>query len=72
MCDRGFTGQIRLFGKGLYAPGQRFFPEFTKGVWMGKNGWLVVSAGLANTSSMVPRLFNPTEIVYVELGNLSV
>lgn len=60
-------GQIRLFGKGLYAPGQGFFPKYTKGMWMGKNGWLVVSAGLANTSSIVPRLFNPTEVVYVEL-----
>lgn len=60
-------GQIRLFGKGLYAPGQGFFPEYTKGMWMGKNGWLVVSTGLANTSSIVPRLFNPTEVVYVEL-----
>ncbi len=59
-------GQIRLFGKGLYAPGQGLFPEYTKGMWMGKNGWLVVSTGLANTSSIVPRLFNPTEIVYVE------
>lgn len=60
-------GQIRLFGKGLYAPGQGFFPEYTKGMWMGKHGWLVVSTGLANTSSIVPRLFNPTEVVYVEL-----
>ena len=64
-------GQIRLFGKGLYAPGQGFFPEYTKGVWMGKNGWLVVSTGLANTSSMVPRLFNPTEVVYVRLKTSS-
>lgn len=62
-------GQIRLFGKGLYAPGQGFFPEYTKGMWMGKHGWLVVSTGLANTLSMVPRFFNPTEVVYVELGN---
>lgn len=63
-------GQIKMFGKGLYAPGQGFFPEYTKGVWMGKHGWLVVSAGLANTGEPVPRLFNPTEVAYVRLKSV--
>ena len=60
-------GQIRIWGKGIYAPGQGLLPRFTKGMWMGKYGNLVVSTGLSNTSSVVPRLFNPTEIVYVKL-----
>lgn len=55
-------GQIRLFGRGLFAPGQGWFPQLTKGVYDGR---LVVSAGLANTGAPVPRLFNPTEMVYV-------
>ncbi len=55
-------GQIRLFGQGLYSPGQGLFPKLTSGVYDGK---LVVSRGLANTVA-VPRLFNPTQIVYVE------
>lgn len=59
-------GQVQLFGQGLYSPGQGWLPKFTSGVYDGK---LVVSKGLANTSSPVPRIFNPTEIVYVKLEN---
>ena len=54
-------GQIRFFGQGLFSPGQGFFPKLTEGV---KDGRLVISRGLANCQK-VPRLFNPTEIVYV-------
>lgn len=56
-------GQIRLFGRGFYAPGQGWMPEFTSGVYDGR---LIVSRGLSNTAS-VPRLFNEPEIVYVEV-----
>ncbi len=55
-------GQIRLFGRGLYAPGQGWFPRYTSGV---HDGRLVISRGLTNTAR-VPRLWNPTEIVYIE------
>ena len=54
-------GQWRFFRRGLYAPGQGWFPKYTKGVYEKR---LVVSAGLKNTAS-TPRLFNPTEIVYI-------
>ena len=57
-------GQIRFFGRGIYAYGQSWFPKYTKGIYDGK---MIISAGLANTSK-IPRLFNPPEIVYVELG----
>lgn len=56
-------GQIRLFGRGLYAPGQGLLPRYTAGVYENR---LVVSRGLANTT-VVPRLCNPTEMVYVQL-----
>ena len=61
-------GQWRLYNPfkrqwiGVFAPGQGLWPRWTKGVHEGR---LVVSAGLSNTVS-VPRLFNPTEIVYIE------
>lgn len=58
-------GQVRLFGHGLYAPGQGLFPKFTSGVYDRR---LIVSRGLANTAHPVPRIFNPTEVVYIELG----
>jgi predicted MPP superfamily phosphohydrolase len=57
-------GQIRLFGKGLFSPGQGLFPKYTCGVYEGK---LVVSRGIGNMVK-VPRLFNKSEVVCVELG----
>lgn len=62
-------GQIRLFNRGLYAPGQGFFPKFTKGVYKGEYGRLIVSTGLCNTSLVVPRILNPTELVFVSIRN---
>ena len=53
-------GQIRLFGHGIFAPGQGLLPKYTSGVHQN----LVISRGLANTA-FVPRLFNPTELVYL-------
>ena len=58
-------GQIRLFGRGLYAPGQGLFPKLTEGVHFRR---LVVSRGLANTV-LFPRLFNPPEIVYLRAAD---
>ena len=55
-------GQIRLFGQGMFAPGQGVLPKFTSGV----HGNMIISKGLANTAGMVPRLFNPREVVYIE------
>ena len=55
-------GQWRIFNHGMFAPGQGWWPKWTKGVYEGR---LVVSAGLANTAH-VPRIFNPTEVVFIE------
>ena len=55
-------GQVRLFGRGLFSPGQGLFPRLTCGV---EDGRLVISRGLANCQK-VPRLFNPPELVYVQ------
>ena len=55
-------GQVRLFGRGLYAPGQGLLPRYTAGLYEGR---LLVSRGLANTV-VAPRLNNPTELVYID------
>lgn len=61
-------GQIRMYNPikrewiGTWAPGQGWWPRWTRGVYERR---LVVSAGLSNTT-WVPRLFNPTEVVYIE------
>jgi hypothetical protein len=62
LAGHSHGGQIRLFGHGLFAPGQGFLPKYSKGRYEN----MIVSAGLANTT-WVPRLFNPTEIVIVEM-----
>ena len=55
-------GQWRVFSHGVWCPGQGLCPKYAKGVYEGR---LVVSAGLANTAK-VPRIFNPTETVFIE------
>lgn len=60
-------GQIRIAGKGLLSPGQGVLPKYTSGVHHGEHGDMVISRGLANHVP-VPRLFNPRELVVLELG----
>lgn len=57
-------GQIRVFGRGLFAPGQGILPKFHHGVYDGR---LAVSAGCANTAP-IPRWGNEPEVVIVRLG----
>ena len=56
-------GQWRIFGQGIYAPGQGIFPKYTAGVHEGR---LVISRGLAN-HTFIPRIFNPPEIVLLNI-----
>ena len=60
-------GQFRLFGQGFFAPGQGWFPKYTSGIHHGKRGRMIISKGMANTVMVAPRLFNPTEVVYIEV-----
>lgn len=55
-------GQWRLFGRGVYAPGQGLFPKYTSGVHEER---LVISRGLKK--SLIPRFFNPREIVIIDI-----
>ena len=57
-------GQWRLFGRGVYAPDQGLFPRYTGGLHENR---LVISRGTSNTVPFVPRLFNPREVVTVEV-----
>lgn len=63
-------GQIRVFDHGLYAPDQGLWAKYTRGMHHhGPNGSMIISTGLSNTGGIVPRLFNPREIVYIRLEN---
>lgn len=54
-------GQIRLFGRGIFAPGQGLFPRYTSGLYRSGKSLLHVSRGLGNTI-LVPRVFNTPEL----------
>ncbi len=58
-------GQWRLLGKGLYAPDQGVLPKYTSGMHEGR---LIISRGTANTGGMIPRLFNPREVVCIQIN----
>ena len=62
LCGHCHGGQIRLFDRGLFAPGQGILPYYTKGIY----GNMIISTGLSNTAFPIPRLFNPCEIVFIE------
>ncbi len=57
-------GQIRVFGQGLYSPGQGVFPCHTRGLEDG--GRLLISAGAGNCT-WAPRWGNPCEVLLLTL-----
>lgn len=61
-------GAIRFpfLNQGLYAPYVGWFPPFTKGVYTGQKATCILSAGLG-TEHHIPRLYNPPEIMVVNL-----
>lgn len=67
MCGHFHGGLIRVPGKGgLFAPTQGFFPDYTEGVHDFDGRIMVVSRGLGS-SSFVPRVNNPAELVFVTI-----
>ena len=60
-------GQIRLpLLGGLYDPEVGFSPEYTRGLFQDNGAFLVLSAGLGN-STLIPRFLNPPELVVIDL-----
>lgn len=62
-------GQWRLPGiiNGLFAPNQGFFPRYAGGQYDFDNATMIVSRGLAKESTKFPRLYNPPEVVVIDL-----
>lgn len=60
LAGHAHGGQWRIFGQGMFAPGQGLFPRYTKGLY----GNLLVSAG-AHNSEVLPRINNKCEILEV-------
>ncbi|NLT40081.1 MAG: metallophosphoesterase [Clostridiales bacterium] len=60
-------GQVRLPGiiNGLYAPNQGLFPKYAGGSFKLGKTTMIVSRGLSR--GRIPRVFNPPELVVIEL-----
>ena len=66
LCGHAHGGQIQIFGRGLYAPGQGLFPKLTHGIHDG--GKMMISRGMTNGAKpRVPRICNPCELIILEL-----
>lgn len=62
-------GQWRFppFINGLYAPHQGFFPKYAGGEYNENGTEMIVSRGLAKTATSLPRVYNPLELVIIDL-----
>lgn len=63
-------GQFRLPGliNGLYSPQQGFFPKYAGGEYeLDNHSTMIVSRGLMVEHQQFPRIFNPPEIVVVDI-----
>ena len=56
-------GHWRIFGRGIYSPGQGLFPRYTAGILDGR---CVISRGLGNHTK-IPRIFNPKELIILSI-----
>ncbi len=66
VCGHAHGGQWRIFGRGIFAPGQGLFPKYTSGVLENR---CVISRGIGN-HTMYPRIFNSPEVVMIYYGYL--
>ena len=64
LAGHAHGGQMRLFGKPLFAPGQGFFPKLAGGIYEER---MIVSRGLSDTAH-TPRINNPMELVMIDVG----
>lgn len=63
-------GQFRIPGilNGIFAPNQGFFPKYAGGRYSFDNREFLVSRGLSRESTRIPRIFNPPELVVIDLS----
>lgn len=73
-CDLVLSGhahggqwRIPLILNGLYAPNQGFFPKYAGGLYEYKQTLMIVSRGLSTYSTRIPRIFNPPELVVIDI-----
>lgn len=52
---------------GLYAPEQKWLPEFDYGFYQLNNMKMIITRGLASGNQFIPRINNPSEIVQIKI-----
>lgn len=63
----GGQWRIPIINQGILAPDQGFFPQYAGGIYQHETLTHIVSTGLARESTRIPRIFNPPEIVMVNI-----
>jgi len=59
--------RIPFLNRGFVAPGQGILPNYTSGPYEKGAQTLIVSRGLSSASVPIPRLFNPFEVVVIDV-----
>lgn len=71
LCGHAHGGQWRIPGiiNGLLAPNQGVFPKYAGGRYDTESSSfsMIVSRGLARESTLVPRFYNPPELVVIDI-----
>jgi len=63
----GGQWRIPFLLNGLYSPGEGMFPQYAGGEYDSGDLTMIVSRGLSKISRGIPRFFNPTEVVVIDL-----
>lgn len=64
LAGHAHGGQWRFFDRGVLAPGQGLMAKYVRGEF----GSMIVGTGVANTATpLIPRFFNPREIVKIKI-----
>ena len=67
----GGQWRIPFLLNGFLAPNQGFFPKYAGGLYDLNSRKMVVSRGLSRESSRIPRIFNPPELVVIDVSPIS-
>ena len=69
LCGHTHGGVARIpFYGAFYAPGEGFFPEYSRGMYKEKDTVMIVSGGLGNTFLPL-RMFNFPQIISIDVEN---
>lgn len=63
----GGQWRIPLLINGLFAPNQGWFPQYAGGRYEFGDNTFIVSRGLSRESVRIPRIFNPPELVVIDI-----